>query len=132
MKTVVTFSELAAAGRARLWRVLVVTRYRVPPEENQLFRAQARDALDAFAAQPGHVRGRVGRSADEPDLWVLVTEWENVGAYRRALSAYDVKMRAVPVMYRALVEPTAYELLERTDHSSNSGDSGDPDRSPAV
>lgn len=53
----------------------------------------------------------MGRNVDEPTLWVLATTWENVGAYRRALSAYEVKLHAVPLMYRALNEPTAFEHL---------------------
>jgi hypothetical protein len=51
---------------------------------------------------------------DEPHRWLLQTEWESVGAYRRALSSYDVKVRAVPVMYLAIDEPTAYEALVST------------------
>jgi hypothetical protein len=43
---------------------------------------------------------------------VLTTTWEHVGAYRRALSSYDVKLNAVPLLSRALDEPSAYELVE--------------------
>ena len=69
-------------------------------------------ALAALAARPGYLDGTVGRNVDDPTLWVLTTRWEHVGAYRRALSSYDVKMRAVPVLYRALDEPSAYEVVE--------------------
>jgi hypothetical protein len=44
------------------------------------------------------VRGRIGRAADDPTAWVLTTEWEGVGAYRRSLSAYDVKVDAAPLL----------------------------------
>ena len=62
------------------------------------------------AERPGYVEGRAGRNVDDPTLWVLATTWEHVGAYRRALSAYDVKLHAVPLLSRALDEPSAYEL----------------------
>ena len=91
--------------------LVVVTRYRVPLEEGTTFRERAREALDALCAQPGCRRGHVGRSMDDPERWLLQTEWETTGAYRRGLSAYDVKLRAVPVMYHAIDEPTAYEAL---------------------
>jgi hypothetical protein len=55
------------------------------------------------------VGGEIGRNVDDPELWVLTTRWENVGSYRRALSAYDVKLSAVPILSRALDEPSAYE-----------------------
>ena len=35
----------------------------------------------------------------------------HVGAYRRALSSYDVKVGAVPLLSRALDEPSAYEAV---------------------
>jgi hypothetical protein len=42
---------------------------------------------------------------------VLQTTWEGPGAYRRALSAYDVKMRAWQLLGQALDEPSAYEVV---------------------
>ena len=92
--------------------MLVVTRYRVPAAEAADFHVDARAALDVLATRPGWLSGRLGRNADDPELWVLTTEWESVGAYRRALSAYDVKLTAVPVLSRAVDEPSAYELVE--------------------
>ena len=91
--------------------MLVVSRYRVSADEAVEFGDRARDALDALAEQEGFLRGSVGRNVDEPDLWVLSTQWINVGSYRRALSSYDVKTRAVPVMLNALNEPSAFEVL---------------------
>jgi quinol monooxygenase YgiN len=98
--------------------MLVVTRYRVPPDEAEKFHEQARSALDALVARPGCRAGRVGRSIDEPDLWVLSTDWQTVGAYRRALSTPEVKVQAVPLMYRCLDEPTAFEDLTTWDPTS--------------
>jgi len=92
--------------------VLVVTRFRVPLEEGEGFRAELAVAHDVLAARPGYVDGRAGRNVDDPTLWVLTTRWDNVGAYRRALASYDVKLHAVPVLSRALDEPSAYELVE--------------------
>jgi len=91
--------------------LVVVTRYVVPEDEGPAFRKRAREALDALCSQPGCRRGHVGRSMDDPTRWLLQTEWDTAGAYRRALSSYDVKVRAVPVMYHAVDEPTAYEAL---------------------
>lgn len=71
--------------------------------------AEGATALAALAARPGFVRGRLGRLIDEPDTWLLVTEWESVGAYRRGLSSYDVKVAATPLLLRARDEPGAVE-----------------------
>jgi quinol monooxygenase YgiN len=125
-------------------RVLVVTRYRVPSAETQEFRQLAREALQALTARPGCLGGTAGRSIDEPGLWVLSTRWESVGTYRRALSNAEVKMRAVPLMYRCVDEPTAFEELSvwspqngLVDHESDLADdlagdlAGDPAGDPA-
>jgi hypothetical protein len=91
--------------------VLVVNRFRVPEAEADGFADDLVAAHDLLAARPGYVDGAVGRNVDDPTLWVLQTRWANVGSYRRALSAHDVKLGAVPLLSRALDEPTAYELL---------------------
>ena len=57
------------------------------------------------------MRGHLGRAADDPTLWVLVTEWEAIGAYRRGLSSYDVKVSLAPLMTYVVAEPSAYEVV---------------------
>ena len=89
-------------------RMLVVSRFRVPAGDGVAFRADAHLAHGTLASRPGYVSGSLGRNLDDPELWVLVTHWESVGAYRRALSAYDVKLHAVPLLSRAIDEPSAY------------------------
>jgi len=99
-------------GTAYAEPVLVVNRFRVPREEAEAFRADLAVAHAALAARPGYRDGAIGRHVDEPDLWVLQTRWADVGSYRRALSAYEVKLQAVPLLSRALDEPSAYELVD--------------------
>ncbi len=100
--------------------MLVVTRFDVPERESAAFLPQARAALAAFAARPGYLRGRVGRAADDPTAWVLTTEWEGVGSYRRSLSAYDVKVDAAPLLSRGRDEPSAFEVLLSDEGSAPS------------
>ena len=92
--------------------MLVVNRFRVSPEAAADLRNQLEEAHALLATKPGYVDGTLGRNLDEPDLWVLTTRWDSVGAYRRALSSYDVKLAAVPTLSRALDEPSAYEVVE--------------------
>lgn len=90
--------------------MLAVNRFQIPAEDAVAFRADL-DAVHALlAARVGYVDGWVGRNVDDPTLWTLVTRWENVGSYRRALSSYDVKVGATPVLGRALPEPSAFEV----------------------
>jgi quinol monooxygenase YgiN len=91
--------------------MLVVIRFRVAVDEEASFLEAADTALASLAQQPGHLGADLGRATDDPELWVLALRWANVGAYRRALSAYDVKVSAVPLLSRAIDEPTAYEVV---------------------
>ena len=111
--------------------VLVVTRFDVPEDESTTFLPQAQAALATFAARPGYVRGRIGRAADDPTAWVLITEWVGVGAYRRSLSAYDVKVDGAPLLALAHNEPSAFEVLHEDEAGAGrawrSGRSDDAD-----
>jgi hypothetical protein len=92
--------------------MLVVSRFRVPEAEGEAFRRDVERAHEVLAERPGYESGWIGRNLDDPSLWALVTTWENVGAYRRALSSYDVKLHAVPLLSRAIDEPSAFEVVE--------------------
>jgi hypothetical protein len=89
--------------------VLAVLRFVVA--EPGAFVAAAHDALAALAGRPGYIGGQLCRAYDDPAQWCLVTEWESVGSYRRALSAYDVKVRATQLLAQAIGEPSAFEPL---------------------
>lgn len=90
--------------------MLVLNRFVVPAERSD-FVERAHAALAALAASPGYVRGELARALDDPDHWCLVTEWENVGSYRRALGRFDVKVTATPLLAESTMEPSAYETL---------------------
>lgn len=104
--------------------MLVVTRFEVPESDGELFLGQAREALAAFACRPGYRRGRVGRAADDPSQWVLTTEWTDVGSYRRSLSAYEVKVKAAPLLARGRDEASAFEVLLASEAAATG--TGDP------
>ena len=89
--------------------MLVLNRFR---EADTAFREELDAALGVLRAQAGCEDGRLGRNVDDPTLWVMVTRWRDVGSYRRALSSYDVKVGAVPLLSRAIDEPSAFEDLD--------------------
>ena len=88
--------------------MFAVTRLRAEDGDDAALAAAATELLAALARRPGFRDGELGRSADDPSLWALVTRWDGVGTYRRALSAPEVKMAGAPVWMHALDEPGAY------------------------
>jgi heme-degrading monooxygenase HmoA len=85
--------------------VFAVTRLRVAPQDEAALAASVEGLLSALSERPGFLGGDVGRAAEDPSLWALVTRWEGVGAYRRGLSAGPVKIAGAPVWVHALDEP---------------------------
>jgi heme-degrading monooxygenase HmoA len=88
--------------------VFAVTRLRVTGDDGEALAAAVPALLEALAARPGFQGGELGRAADDPDLWALVTRWDGVGFYRRALSAAEVKIAGAPVWVFAVDEPGVY------------------------
>ena len=97
--------------------VLSVTRHRVPPQNSDAFLADAETAVDLLRSRPGFLGGTVGRATDDAELWVVATSWSDVGSFRRALSSYEVKVGAVPLLATAIDEPTAFEALLEVDEA---------------
>lgn len=81
------------------------------PEDESGFVERMRTALRVLAERQGYVWGSAGRSTDDPSRWVLVTQWRNVGSYRRALGGYEVKLYATPLLAQAIDMPSAFESL---------------------
>ncbi|SFO59571.1 Heme-degrading monooxygenase HmoA [Geodermatophilus obscurus] len=97
--------------------MFAVTRLRVSPGSAGDLPADLDRLLAALSARPGFLGGESGRCADDPELWALVTRWDGVGAYRRALSAAEVKMAGAPVWLHAVDEPGAFLPLEESPGS---------------
>ncbi|MDQ1656575.1 MAG: hypothetical protein QOD41_1658 [Cryptosporangiaceae bacterium] len=91
--------------------MMVISRFTVPEDGAEAFLDRARPALAAFAACQGYLRGTIGRAADDPALWAIVTEWAGVGVFRRSLSSFDVKVHAAPLLAESINEPAAYEVI---------------------
>lgn len=113
---------MSAPGRV-VPGMISVTHFRSAADD---FRRRADEALAALSARPGYLRGTLGRSTDDDSAWTLVTEWQNVGSYRRALGNYDVKLHATPLLGEAVDLPSTFEPLVdvspgglRTLHSSD-------------
>jgi hypothetical protein len=77
-----------------------------------------RELARVLGAQPGLVRTTLGRAADELALWSIITEWVDLGSYRRSLSAYDVRVAFGSVQQWIVDEPAVFETVTRIDSAS--------------
>ena len=90
--------------------MIAIARFNVPLAESAAFANDAKKAYEALSSCAGFIDGEYGQNLDDSNLWALVTRWENVGSYRRALSAMRTKLEAIPLLARAIDEPGAYEI----------------------
>lgn len=89
--------------------MLAIARFDVPLGNAAHFQTQISSALESFSKCAGFIDGEYGQNLDDPQLWSLMTRWENVGSYRRALGTNEVKMNVIPTLAQAIDEPGAYE-----------------------
>ncbi|MGH3500177.1 MAG: antibiotic biosynthesis monooxygenase [Nocardioidaceae bacterium] len=91
--------------------MFAVSRFRYADSEVESAHTELASCLERLRGCPGFLRGSVGRAMDDPGLWALQTSWESVGAYRRALSSYDITLHVMPLLAKAIDEPSAYEVI---------------------
>jgi Antibiotic biosynthesis monooxygenase. len=91
--------------------VLALSRFDVSEQAADGFVERARPVLVALSTRPGFLDGRLVRAVDDPSEWLLVTEWEGAGFYRRALLEPAVAVLAAELFAGARDEPSAFEVL---------------------
>lgn len=91
--------------------MLVVTRHR--PTDSAQFESDALEAISVLAGRPGCELVELVAALDEAGLYLIVSRWRDVGSYRRALSSFEVKLSAVPVLASAADEPSAFGIRLR-------------------
>lgn len=89
--------------------MIVLNRFRVSEAERDGFLAQAHAAVDLLRSKPGAESVELVQNLDEPDLWALVSHWDRVGSYRRALNGFESKTVIVPMLSLAIDEASAYD-----------------------
>lgn len=92
--------------------MIAFSRFRVRSEEGASFLADASAGAAFFRQCAGCESADVVRNLDDPDLWAVVTRWADVGSYRRSFNGFDAKMVLVPLLSRAIEEPSAYDDAE--------------------
>ncbi len=89
--------------------MLVVTRHTVA--DPAAFLAAVEPALAAVSSQSGCEGAEVVRAFDDPQVFLFVMRWRDVGSFRRGMGHFEVKTTAVPLLYGAEDVPSTFEVL---------------------
>lgn len=111
--------------------MIVINRFRVGVEQRTGFEQQLQAALAVLGAKPGLVELDLVRNLDDPELYALVSRWQQVGDYRRALSSYESKLTVVPLLSLAIDEPSAYDVPDQVGDNLPRGAAGSAGSLPA-
>ena len=102
--------------------MMVVTRLDVNEPEDRVFLGSC---MNILGNNPGCLGVELGRSLDSEVEHVLVSRWNNVGDYRKALSNYQVKSEVIPFISIRTRDSFTAEIIEVTSlHGSDSFTSG--------
>lgn len=91
--------------------MFVVTRHVVPQADLAAWLETAQAAIAPLAAMPGCRSISIGLATDDANLVAIASHWDGVGAYRRALSNFEVKLHSIPFLSTAIDEPSAFEKV---------------------
>lgn len=101
-----------------------ISRFRVAEGDLVSFRERADAAARFFRACAGCRSADLLQNLDEPDLWCLVSDWVDVGSYRRSFGGFTAKMVLVPVLSEAIDEPSAYASPDEVGENRPRGREG--------
>ncbi len=93
--------------------MIVINRFVVQPAQRAEFEHQMAAAMAVLSSKPGLGSIELVLNLDDPTLFALVSTWDRVGSYRRALSAYESKLTVVPLLSLAIDEASAYDLPDQ-------------------
>jgi quinol monooxygenase YgiN len=95
--------------------VLVTMRFTVPQRERTAFLGQARAGVDLLRSRAGCLGVEVLQSVDHAEEILITTRWQDMGSYRKAMSAYEIKEKVIPFLSQARDEDSTFELLVQAD-----------------
>lgn len=88
--------------------VMVVNRFQVPHPDAG-FQALATQVVTHFRNSAGCRGAQLVRNLDEPQLWAILSDWVDVGSYRRTFNGTEAKLLLIPLLSLAIDEPSAYD-----------------------
>jgi hypothetical protein len=84
-------------------------------EDRSDFLVQARVAVELLRTRAGCLGIDVFQSVDSVGEMLITTRWQDMGSYRKAMSAYEVKESVIPFFSQARDEYSTFETIVRAD-----------------
>lgn len=79
------------------------------------FLAQARVCVELLRTRAGCLGVEILQSVDSVEELLITTRWLDMGSYRKAMSAYEIKSKVIPFLSYARDEDSTFETLVQAD-----------------
>jgi len=73
------------------------------------------ESISILSKLPGCITVELARSLDSETDYLLVSRWESVGHYRKALSNFEVKSVVIPFISICSTDSVTAEVINRAD-----------------
>lgn len=102
--------------------IAVIAQLVVPAAERARFEQGCERMVELCAESPGFLSSELGQSTDSLEDFTLIHRWANVGAYRKFLSRYEIKLEVIPFLSTFTKDSVTVEII--MDSQSDRVESG--------
>ena len=109
--------------------IAVIAQLVVPEGDRAQFDQGYARIGELVGQSPGFLSSELGQSTDSLQDLTLIHRWEGVGAYRKFLSRYEVKLEVIPFLSKFTKESVTVEIISdsQSDMSQSAASSLAPD-----
>ena len=102
--------------------IAVIAQLVVPAAERARFEQGCERMVELCAESPGFLSSELGQSTDSLEDFTLIHRWADVGAYRKFLSRYEIKLEVIPFLSTFTKDSVTVEII--MDSQSDRVESG--------
>jgi quinol monooxygenase YgiN len=101
--------------------IAVVAQLVVPEEKRNAFDQGFDRMCELFTQSLGFLSSELGQSTDSLEDLTLIHRWADVGAYRKFLSRYEVKLDVIPFLSTFTQDSVTVEIISdsRSSHAES-------------
>ena len=94
--------------------IAVIAQLVVPADARGHFDQGCERMVELCVESPGFLSSELGQSTDSLEDFTLIHRWADVGAYRKFLSRYDIKLEVIPFLSTFTKTSVTVEIISDT------------------
>ena len=102
--------------------IAVIAQMVVPEDARAYFDQGYERMVELCTQSPGFLSSELGQSTDSLEDFTLIHRWADVGAYRKFLSRYEIKLEVIPFLSTFTKDSATVEIIR--DSQSNQVERG--------